>query len=309
MTKRSSKWVTAGELLAELERDPDFQRDEAERETTFRRRQEELRADERGLVNELRNAGLRLDSVWDLVAAGEGRSPTQATTILIRHLGERHQASVRSGIAMALATSPAADRHRAKLALIQALATESEDSVRDDIVLAIAQVADDLDGLIDLLNDPAIGDARLVLLSELSRFGERGRAALRAATSDPFLGREATRQLRAMAKGGQRTHPDAAPLDNELVSIALDRDRLPALLSGLVEALGVSPGSMRRIIPQVDRLLPGEGMSATVRATAGRSVSLEFLMDDFDALIVVVRGPESMQSTLEQTVEDLPLER
>lgn len=112
-----------------------------------------------------------------------------------------------------------------------------------------------------------------------------------------------------MAKGGQRTHPDAAPLDNELVSIALDRDRLPALLSGLVEALGVSPGSMRRIIPQVDRLLPGEGMSATVRATAGRSVSLEFLMDDFDALIVVVRGPESMQSTLEQTVEDLPLER
>lgn len=60
MTPKPAKWVTTAEFLAQLERDPVFQRAEAGRHADDLRRDQELRADERDLVRELRSAGVRV---------------------------------------------------------------------------------------------------------------------------------------------------------------------------------------------------------------------------------------------------------
>ena len=200
MSGKNSNWVTAADLLAELERDPDYQREDAEREAAFQRRGRELRADEDDMIRELRSVGLKVTSVGDLIDLGAGGLPSRAVAILIRHLGMDHETPTRSAIAEALRNSSAADRDQVKHALRRALAAEVDDAVRDSILLALGEVAgpDDLEDLVAMANDPATGDGRVLLLAALARYGEPGRAALVAARSDPLLGQEAARQLRAM---------------------------------------------------------------------------------------------------------------
>lgn len=96
--KRGS--ITAGELIAKLEADPEFRRKKGEREAQMAVIFERRKKDEAGLVAELRAAGYEVDSVYDFVNT-EAEYP-DAVPILIRHLDLPHESVIRGGIVRAL---------------------------------------------------------------------------------------------------------------------------------------------------------------------------------------------------------------
>lgn len=305
MMGRPSKSMTAAELLAQLAVDPDHQRMAAERSAADADRERELRDDQRPIVEELRAGGVRIKSVWDLIDAGA--LPADAVTTLIRHLGRPRDPRTRDGIARALGAAAPADRDRVSSALRGALAHEQDQAVRDAILLAIGQVAgpDDLESLVGLLRDPRAGDARVMLLFALARYGEPGRAVLAAACEDPFLGPEATRQLRAASRGRQATLPAADLVDAELVSVALDRDQLPRFLLSFAAALGVPASAVEPIRAGANALVPEDATTLTVDTGNRAVVTVELFGDDVDAIDVIVRGPARYRPALERMAENL----
>lgn len=295
--------MTAAELLAQLARDPEHQRREAEWSASVRQHELELRDDERGLLGQLRKCGLRLDSVADLI--GRDAIPSEVATILIKHLHEGHLPPIHDGIARALASAAPGDRGRVRSALMDALAKERVDSVRDAIILTIGQIAGpaEFDELVRLLQDPATGDARVLLLSAFRRLGEPGREVLAAMTSDPSLGPEARDQLRGAADRHQSQGDVLSNPGGELISIALDRLHVDAFLEEVAAALGVPVKVMNGIAAQVDSMRTEQDMSVMLAATDGSSFRLEVFVDDADAIDIAVFGPKRFGAALERSVE------
>ena len=91
---------TAAELMAELERDPEFVRRRAEREADLETRAASHKRDEATLVSQIRAVGYPIDSVYDFV---NGTSTYQdAYPVLVQHLDEPHDERIREGIIRAL---------------------------------------------------------------------------------------------------------------------------------------------------------------------------------------------------------------
>jgi hypothetical protein len=134
MTRR--KPVTAAELMAELEADPEWvaQRDAKERER--QKREQISAADEAELVREIREAGYDIDSVWDLVNntphpsfecrfLGEYRL---AYPILARHLFVPHLKENREGIIRALTVKDGGSE--VESSLLNCFQSETDDHLR-----------------------------------------------------------------------------------------------------------------------------------------------------------------------------------
>lgn len=305
MTGENSKGITAAELLAELASDADYQRREAEWTASSRAYAMELREDERGLVSDLRRCGLRLDSIWDVI--GAQALPSAAVSVTIRHLQQPHAPPTRQGIARVLAGGAPADRPRVRSALRQALSTERDQNVRDALYSSIGQLADPdhLDEILELLNDPGGGDARIMLVPALPRFGERGRAALEAMAQDPVLGAEARHQLHSAFRRPQKPDREAAPLGgDELISIALDRQQLPLFLDRLAAVLAIPSDAVDPVIDRVDSMRPEESASVRVVTSEGVPLRIEVFLDDVDAVDLFVFGPEPARTTLDRLARD-----
>ncbi len=134
MSKR--KPVTAAELMAELEADPEWV---AQRDAKERKRQAYVQicsADEAELVREIRDAGYDIDSVWDLVNniphpilerrfLGEYRL---AYPILVRHLFVPHRKEIREGIIRALTVKDGGSE--VESTLLDCFQSETNDSLR-----------------------------------------------------------------------------------------------------------------------------------------------------------------------------------
>ena len=103
MAKR--KPITAGELMAQLENDPEYQ----ERLREKKRERAELRRldaeDEKELVAECNEAGFAITSVWDFVKMKE--SYAAALPILARHLEMPHRRIVFKSILRAISVPEA----------------------------------------------------------------------------------------------------------------------------------------------------------------------------------------------------------
>lgn len=107
------KRVAAGELLRQLESDPQWVAARQERERKLEAAAAILRADEAGLVAELQADGYPIKSVWDFV--NNAPHPVlerpfvgpyvSAYPTLVRHLQEHHLPRVREGIVRALTVS------------------------------------------------------------------------------------------------------------------------------------------------------------------------------------------------------------
>jgi hypothetical protein len=134
MSKR--KPVTAAELMAELEADPEWvaQRDAKEREREAHR--QVCTADQTELVREIRDAGYDIDSVWDLVNNTPhpilerrflGEYPC-AYPILVRHLSVPHRKEIREGIIRALTVKDGGSEVEA--ALLNCFQSETDDNLR-----------------------------------------------------------------------------------------------------------------------------------------------------------------------------------
>jgi hypothetical protein len=132
--KRKSK--TAAELIRELEADPEWVAARDERDRQLAERKKSYDQDQAGLVDEIRQLGYEIDSVWDLV----NNSPhpvlertftgpyTHAYAALIRHLDVSHLPRVREGIIRAL-TVPDLDT-ASKNALLRHFESEADSELR-----------------------------------------------------------------------------------------------------------------------------------------------------------------------------------
>ena len=131
-----SKPVTAAELMAELEADPEWvaRRDAKERELEEHRKV--CAADERCLVREIRDAGYDIDSVWDLVNNTPhpvlerrflGEYP-DAYPILVRHLSVPHRKEIREGLIRALTVKDGGTE--VESTLLQCFHSETDENMR-----------------------------------------------------------------------------------------------------------------------------------------------------------------------------------
>src|SRR5215469_15844347 len=78
------KWITSAELMARLQKDPEWVARNAESEARLKERQEQSRREQAVLLGELRNIGFNVESVWDFVNTAE--MYPSAIPILLRHL-------------------------------------------------------------------------------------------------------------------------------------------------------------------------------------------------------------------------------
>src|SRR2546430_989144 len=76
--------ITAGELEAQLARDPDFQRRFADAEAERQARAQVLRLAEQPIVRDLHEVAVHVSSVWDLV--NTSAPYPLAIPVLLRHL-------------------------------------------------------------------------------------------------------------------------------------------------------------------------------------------------------------------------------
>lgn len=178
--------LTADELLAKLEKDPQFVRRRAERASALEERRDELRRSSISLIEDLFALGIQVDSVWDLLTLDADFSA--ALPVLIKHLQTDLPDAVREGIARAVSRlnarqywdllfrlyerEPATTRSKEGLAL--ALANSADETVCQDLIRATARKNH--------------GESRILLLDGLVRLGTaESLAALDVLASDPML--------------------------------------------------------------------------------------------------------------------------
>jgi hypothetical protein len=200
MERKARASITAGELLTELEADPERV---AAREQQERERQAQVtvwREAERALVRELRQAGYDVETAWDLVNTAEPYP--DALPILVEHLSRPYPDRVREGIGRALAVRQ--DARFAWPALVSLYREEPAGTdAKDGLAVALAAISDrsTLPDLIELVEDRRHGASRVLLIRGLTRSRlPAARAAVERLRDDPEVGEEARHRVAARAR-------------------------------------------------------------------------------------------------------------
>jgi hypothetical protein len=191
-SKRSKRGpIYATDLMAELEADPEYVAHQKRRDAELERMEEESRRAQAPVADELRAAGVEVDSAWDLV--NTSTPYPAALPILLEHLERPYPDRVREGIARALAVG-----RDAKFAWRRLVALYRDEPVgtdaKDGLAVALAAVSDDdvVDELVGLARDAVHGESRILLLRGLKRSrAPQARAALEEFSGDPVLGEQA----------------------------------------------------------------------------------------------------------------------
>lgn len=196
MKKRERK--TAAEAMGEFEKDPAFIERRRQRDEELRRAEEADARAEAPVVEALRNAGVPINSVWDLVNSTNTYS--QSLPLLLEHLQRPYQEPIREGIARAMAV-PAAQF--AWPVLVNLFSEEQGRRVKDGLAVALSSIADDklLDELVALAGESRHGESRVLLLSALERSQRSdARKILMELGGDPQLHRQVQVILRRLKR-------------------------------------------------------------------------------------------------------------
>lgn len=152
--------MTAEQLLAEREKDPEWVAMRAAQDAEYAARQARHRAEEQPIVADLRSVGYRVNSVYDLVNTADGYP--DAVPVLIDHLLRPYGDRIKEGIARALTVREA--RGVAGPALVEALRdSEGNDrACRWALANALTVAADraDRDAIKALIEAEANDDVR-----------------------------------------------------------------------------------------------------------------------------------------------------
>jgi hypothetical protein len=164
MKKR--EWKTAAQAMAEFEKDPAFVERRRQRDEELRRDEEADARAEAPVVEALRNAGVPIKSVWDLVNSTNTYS--QSLPLLLEHLQRPYPEPIREGIARAMAVPGA---RFAWPILVDLFSEEQVRRVKHGLAVALSCIADDklLDELVALARESRHGESRVLLLSALER--------------------------------------------------------------------------------------------------------------------------------------------
>jgi len=194
--KKPSK--TAADLLATLCSDPAWVAERERRQADLQRQTLAYRQAEVPLIAALRDAGVHVASVWDLVNT---RAPyPSAIPILLEHLSRSYPERVREGIARALAVPEA---HHGWATLLTAFRTETDATTHGvkwalACALGAAATDDELAEVSQLLRDRSLGRNRAPLLQVLAR-SQRAEAAelLQELLAEPELVDDVKKALRS----------------------------------------------------------------------------------------------------------------
>lgn len=196
MTGRKNRQhgVTAAELMAQLEADPEYQRKSRERQAALDEKRKILRAAEELIVSDLLAAGVDVNSVWDLVNTAVPYP--SALHVLMKHLElGGYPDRVMESLGRALAVKPSVafwDRLKA-LYLAPRGAGEQEGVA---VALAACATSDQLDDLIGFLSLEDRGQSRIYFIRPiLTVGGDRGRRIVEALRADPVFAKEANALL------------------------------------------------------------------------------------------------------------------
>jgi hypothetical protein len=178
MKFKPTKSMSAAELMGRLQSDSDWVRENAEREARHKaaveQRREELRPEQTPLLAELAAAGIKVDSVWNLVNAK--RPYPAAVPILAAHLQRVRHPVLREGIGRAL-TVPEARGAAARIILseLQRPFSESPHSVRWVLANALTLAGDEsmVNEIRALIADDQYTDVRERLATALEKIGSR----------------------------------------------------------------------------------------------------------------------------------------
>jgi hypothetical protein len=190
------KGKTAAELMAELTRDPEYVAQRRQRDDERRRKEEEYVHAEAPLVKELRQAGIEINSVWELV--NSPNTHAQSLPLLLEHLQRPYPDAVREGIARAMAVPSAKFAWPILVRLYQEV---QEPRTKDGLAVAISAIADreSIDEVIRLIRDERHGASRILLLGALGKLAlPQARKVLMDLGGDPALQKEARRLLRCL---------------------------------------------------------------------------------------------------------------
>lgn len=194
----SDKRITASELMARLQADPEFVARRAKEEEERQQRAAEWRRAEAPLVEDLRAAGYAVESAWDLVNT-PGSYP-KAVPLLLAHLPRPYPGPVREGIARALAVPEA----KVGWSVLTRLYRDEQDKrAKDGLAVAIAAASDEdvIGDVITLVRDTRHGPSRLLLLGALERSVDpRAKATLTNLRTDPELQKEVQLILRRLKR-------------------------------------------------------------------------------------------------------------
>lgn len=196
MTGRGKRpGVSATDLIAELQKDPEYQRKFQAAEAERQKRAQLLREAEKPIVADLRAAGIGVDSVWDLVNTSDPYP--DALPVLMDHL-ERggYPDRVMESVGRALAVKPSvAYWDRLKARWLAARDPGEEDGTA--VALAACATKSQVDDLIDFLSVARRGLSRIYFIPPILKVGgEHGREVVEALRDDPVFGKEATALLK-----------------------------------------------------------------------------------------------------------------
>lgn len=201
MTKPKGKQgaVSATEFMAQLAKDKEYQEKKAAFDADLTERASLLREAEQPIVASLREAGVEVESVWDLVSTSEPYPA--ALPVLLEHL-ERggYPERVMESLGRALAVKPSvAFWERLKARWLQARDRGEEDGAA--VALAASATNAQLDELIEFLSVEERGQSRIYFIRAILRVGgDRGREVVERLRRDPVFGEEAAALLNHSAK-------------------------------------------------------------------------------------------------------------
>ncbi|MGB2758229.1 MAG: hypothetical protein WBD02_11285 [Acidimicrobiia bacterium] len=193
--KRPKGGMTAAELMALLEADPEWVRARDQREAELQARVALLSAAEQPIVADIRAAGYGIESVWDLVNTSVPYP--DALPVLLRHLQKGgYPDRVMESMARAIAVGPAVKWwDELRDLYLRARGRGEEQGLA--VALAACATSQQLDEMIALVRNESLGPYRCIFFEKIKRFGgDRGVEILESFRGDALLGKEATHLLK-----------------------------------------------------------------------------------------------------------------
>jgi HEAT repeat protein len=171
--KKFTKPISASELMAQLNQDPEFVRRREQRDEQFKALRKRLAAAEWPLVTALNDSGVQIKSVWDLV--NTKRAYPLAIPVLTVHLRYPYPWRIREGIARALTTKIAGnDAYTALVREFKKL-PESQDNDQNQFkwalgnAISIVAGKNNFDEIVNLVQDKRHGITRDMMVLRLPR--------------------------------------------------------------------------------------------------------------------------------------------
>ncbi len=192
MKKKRTKPMTAAELMAQLNADPEHQAFVAERDQRIQEAVAKRKVEEAPILADLGAVGVHVESVWDLVNTAS--SYPAAIPVLLNHMVRPYSEKTKEGIARSLAVPEAAEGWDILLSEFETSPDTKPNGYKWGIgcALAVVAAATGRQGeALRLLRDERHGENRLALLDvfALSRKPEQ-RAVLQGFADDPDLGKQ-----------------------------------------------------------------------------------------------------------------------